>query len=259
MNFKYNKIKKLLDGLYLKYRKKHSSSDPVWNLLRMKNEKDTEILGFITSCYSYGNVALINRFISDFTGRTGHNLFEFTSNYAEHKDKKFLRGLHYRFNTPDDLSELIKCTGRILQRYGSLKNSFASCYDIKDINIIPALTEFVLKFKSGKKPSPGFKYLVPSPADNSACKRLNLFLRWMVRKDEIDFGIWSDEIDKAKLIMPVDTHVYRISRELNLVNRKSCDLKFAIELTECLKQFDETDPVKYDFALCHYQMELNKL
>lgn len=251
----YNKLKKILDGLYLKYRKKYSSSDPVWNLLRIKNEKDIEILGFITSCYSYGNVALINRFITEFTCKTGINLYEFTSNYSEHKDKKFLKGLNYRFNSADDLSELINCTGKILRKYGSLKNSFAEGYSIKDKNIIPALTEFVLKFRSGKKFSRGFNYLVPSPSDNSACKRLNLFLRWMVRKDEIDFGIWSDVIDKAGLLMPVDIHVYRISRKLELVKRKSCDLKFAVELTDSLKKFDISDPVKYDFALCHFQME----
>jgi uncharacterized protein (TIGR02757 family) len=79
---------------------------------------------------------------------------------------------------------------------------------------------------------------------------MNLFLRWMVRKDEIDLGLWS-EVDSGKLIMPVDTHIARISKKLKLVKRKSVDLKFALELTNKLKQFDSADPVKYDFALCH--------
>ncbi|MBK7158711.1 MAG: DUF2400 family protein [Ignavibacteria bacterium] len=92
---------------------------------------------------------------------------------------------------------------------------------------------------------------MPSPVNNSACKRLNLYLRWMIRKDEIDTGIWSGSFDKAKLIMPVDTHIYRVSKYLGLVSRNSCDLKFAIELTKELKKFDSSDPVKYDFALCH--------
>ncbi|MBV6480117.1 MAG: hypothetical protein HGGPFJEG_02962 [Ignavibacteria bacterium] len=221
----------------------------------MKNENDIEVLGFIVSCYSYGNVSQINRFAAKLTERTGNNFYEFTSNYSEHKDKKFLSGLNYRFNSEKDLSELIKRTGKILRQYKSLKNAFAESYDEKDADIIPALTEFVSLFKNEKKISNSFGYLVPSPADNSACKRLNLFLRWMVRKDEIDFGIWSNVINKAKLIMPVDTHVYKISRELKLINRKSCDLKFAVELTNRLKKFDESDPVKYDFALCHYGME----
>ncbi|MBK7447136.1 MAG: DUF2400 family protein [Ignavibacteria bacterium] len=96
---------------------------------------------------------------------------------------------------------------------------------------------------------------MPSPVNNSACKRLNLYLRWMIRKDEIDTGIWSGSFDKAKLIMPVDTHIYRVSKHLGLVSRNSCDLKFAIELTKELKKFDSSDPVKYDFALCHLGIE----
>jgi uncharacterized protein (TIGR02757 family) len=77
----------------------------------------------------------------------------------------------------------------------------------------------------------------------------------MIRKDEIDFGIWGKEVDKSKLIIPVDTHVYRVSRQIGLMKRNSCDIKFAIELTEKLKAFDPEDPVKYDFALCHSDLD----
>ena len=87
---------------------------------------------------------------------------------------------------------------------------------------------------------------------------MNLFLRWMVRKDEIDLGIWN-EVSQSKLIMPVDTHIARISKKLRLVKRKTIDLKFAIELTNYLKKFDGNDPVKYDFALCHVGIDKEEI
>jgi uncharacterized protein (TIGR02757 family) len=101
-------------------------------------------------------------------------------------------------------------------------------------------------------------YLIPNPVQKSTCKRLNMFLRWMVRHDEIDFGLWKN-ISPIQLIMPVDVHIGRAAIEQKFVKRKSIDLKFAEELTEFLKQFDKNDPVKYDFALCHLGIEGKKL
>lgn len=248
-------LKKQLDDLYFSYKKKFSSRDPVWNLHSLKDERDIEILGLITSSYSYGNVDQINRFISLLMNRTGNKFFEFTSNYSEHKDKKFLKGLYYRFNSENDLSLLFININKAIKRFGSLKELFKKDYQVYDENILNALkffSEYLVKINTVGS---GLRYLIPSPVNNSACKRMNLFLRWMIRKDEIDPGIWSNSFDKSKLIMPVDVHIYRIARELKLAKRKSGDLKFAIELTNSLKKFDPADPVKYDFALCHFQME----
>jgi uncharacterized protein (TIGR02757 family) len=126
-------------------------------------------------------------------------------------------------------------------------------------NIIPALSAFSsylvnnLKLHDHKRKY-YFNYLIPNPGNGSTCKRLNLFLRWMIRNDEIDLGIWNG-IQPSKLVVPVDIHISRVAKKLNLVKRKSIDLKFALELTDKLKQFDPVDPVKYDFSLCHCQME----
>jgi uncharacterized protein (TIGR02757 family) len=122
-------------------------------------------------------------------------------------------------------------------------------------NIIPALHAFTLELREAvpsrkRSANKFFEYLIPDPQNNSTCKRLNLFLRWMVRKDEIDLGIWN-KVSRSKLVMPVDVHVARVSGLLGLVKRKSVDLKFAVELTDRLKQFDNDDPVRYDFSLCH--------
>ena len=103
----------------------------------------------------------------------------------------------------------------------------------------------------------GSKFMFPVPEKGSACKRMNLFLRWMVRKDDLDFGLWR-EIHTSKLVIPVDTHVARISRSLRLTKRKNVSWKMAEEITEKLKKFDPEDPVKYDFAICHIGMRKMK-
>jgi uncharacterized protein (TIGR02757 family) len=97
----------------------------------------------------------------------------------------------------------------------------------------------------------GLKQLLPSPRKGSACKRMNLFLRWMVRSEDIDFGIW-DNIPPNKLVIPLDTHIARISKCLGLTRRASADWKMAEEITGALREFDPEDPLKYDFALCHH-------
>lgn len=249
MNKKY--LKEILERLYLNYRHKFSSKDPVWMLHRFSDEGDIETAGLITSCYTYGQVDQINLFMMKFFEKINFKVHEFTSNYSEHKDKKFIENLNYRFNTSDDLSLLLINIKETISKYGSLKNLFAEKYDPDEINILNPLRHFTFQLNRKSNSDSNYSYLIPTPDNKSACKRLNLFLRWMVRKDEIDPGIWSDVINKSKLLMPVDTHIYRISSRLKLVKRKSCDLKFALELTGKLKEFDVTDPIKYDFALCH--------
>lgn len=244
------KLKETLDGLYDRYKNKHSSKDPVWILHRFQDNKDIEVIGFITSCYSYGQVDGINTFMNKFLKNIGFKVHEFTVNFSQQKDKKFLKDLYYRFNSAEDLITLISNIKNIIKEHGSLLNLFAKSYDNSHNNILTALTAFTHQLNKHSK-NGSYKYLIPSPEKNSTCKRLHLYLRWMVRSDEIDLGLWKNKIDKSKLLMPVDTHVYRISRKLKIVKRASCDVKFVISLTEALKQFDELDPVKYDFAMCH--------
>jgi uncharacterized protein (TIGR02757 family) len=245
-------IKELLDNLYLSYKSKFSSKDPVWNLHRFSDERDIEIAGLLSSAYAYGSVDQINRFIDSVLKKTGNKPYEFTINFQKRKDKKHLKGLYYRFNTGDDLANLFYSMNKTLIKHSSLKNAFLAYYHSAHENIISALAGFTGELSlNGQHPTGRYyRHLIPNPNKGSTCKRMNLFLRWMVRKDEIDLGLWS-EVDSGKLIMPVDTHIARISKKLKLVKRKSVDLKFALELTNKLKQFDSADPVKYDFALCH--------
>jgi len=236
-------LKGQLERLYIQYKRKFSSKDPVWILHRFNDEKDIEIIGLITSAYAYGQVDLINKFIEKLLARIGNQPYEFTINFEKRKDKKYLKRFNYRFNTGSDLINLFQALQRVLIDYGSLKRLFLKGYKSGQENIATSLTLFTTELNQNN-------FLIPDPLKKSACKRMNLFLRWMVRKDEIDTGIWN-EVNKSKLIMPVDVHIARIAKRLNLVKRATVDIKFAVELTRKLKEFDSEDPVKYDFSLCH--------
>jgi uncharacterized protein (TIGR02757 family) len=252
-------IKEKLENHYLSYKHQFSSKDPVWILHRFSDEKDIELIALITAAYAYGSVDQINGFIEKILAKTGSKPYEFTINFEKRKDKKFLNGLNYRFNTSGDLIMLIEALNNVLKEYPSLKHLFISSLERHDSSIINALGKFSERLNKNIRRKKGqyTHYLVSNPFNGSTCKRMNLFLRWMVRKDEIDTGIWS-EIGAHRLIIPVDTHVARISKNLRLVKRKTIDLKFAIKLTEKLKLFDPDDPVKYDFALCHIGIEGKK-
>ncbi len=184
-------LKEYLDDLYLKYKNKYSSKDPVWILHRFQDEKDIEIAGLITSCYAYGQVDQINQFINKFLKNIDFKVHEFTSNFSQHKDKKFLKGLYYRFNTADDLSLLLTNIKNAIVNLGSLENFFLDNYNIDHKNVLPALSHFSNELNKKSNPDSSYDFLVPSIDNSSACKRLNLYLRWMVRKDDIDLGIWS--------------------------------------------------------------------
>ncbi|MCI0449675.1 MAG: TIGR02757 family protein [Chlorobi bacterium] len=256
----YNQLKKLLEELYLSYKHKYSSKDPVWVLHGFQDKNDAEIFGLISAAFSYGSVDQINSFISKLLVKINNKPYEFTINFQKRKDIKYLMDLYYRFNTYNDLAALFDSLRKVLIKYSSLENLFLSYYNSSDKNIIPALIGFANEInRNVNKANAGFyNYLISNPVNGSTCKRMNLFLRWMVRKDEIDLGLWN-KVTPAKLIMPVDVHVARMSKKLKLAKRKSIDLKFAVELTETLKKFDPLDPVRFDFALCHSGIDSNEI
>ncbi|MCX7878341.1 MAG: TIGR02757 family protein [Ignavibacteria bacterium] len=241
-------LKTFLEKLYTDYKHKFSSDDPVWILHSFSDICDIETAGLITSCYTYGSVKGINNFLSKLFNKISRKPYEFTINFSKRKDKKYLQGLNYRFIRDFELIEFFNEMKKLLLKHSSLENIFFSNYQ-KHRKVENAIRDFISEFNfSGKT------FLFPKVKGSSAFKRVNLFLRWMVRKDEIDMGIWK-RINSSELIMPVDVHVARVSKKLGLVKRRTIDLKFAVELTENLRKFDPTDPVKYDFALCHAAME----
>jgi len=212
-----------------------------------------EIVGFLAAELAYGKVQQIEKSLVDLLGRIGDSPFKFVQNFDKQKRAK-LKDFKHRFTTGDDISDILVLLKKVLNRYGSIEKFFLRGYNPSDKNIIPALSKFcdsLLDMYSRTHNCSlrrGVSYLLPKPAAGSACKRLNLFLRWMVRNDNVDAGLW-DTIDKAKLIVPVDVHMARLCRILGLYNRNTISLRAAVKITESFVQIEPADPVKYDFSL----------
>ena len=255
---KYNlTLKQKLDYHYKAFDKSQLEPDPLQFPHLFKDEKDIEVLAFIASIFAYGNVKQIINTLQKFLTISNSKPFLFIQNFVHTELKSEIR-LSHRFYTQRDVTKLFFLLKQVYKEYGSLKNLFLSGFSKNDNNIKNAITNFSNYFlKNAKqefgKLSRGLVFMFPLPEKGSACKRINLFLRWMVRKDELDFGLWK-ELPTSKLIIPVDTHVARICKQLKLTKRKNVSWKMAEEITENLKKFDSEDPVKYDFAICHIGM-----
>ena len=175
--------------------------------------------------------------------------FEFVLNHTDSDLEKLLTFKHRTFNSTDTLY-FIDFFKRFYKQHDSLEEAFVPYSQNSTISIKKALSRFHQLFFDVEYAPERTRKHVATPDRNSACKRINMFLRWMVRKDNrgVDFGLWN-RISADQLICPCDVHVERTARNLGLVSRKQTDWKMAIELTENLKRFDPEDPVKYDFAL----------
>lgn len=228
-------------------------SDPVEFPHRYDDPKEIEIAGLIAAVLAYGRVDLFKKVIERMLALADGRLFQYLYDFSPERERPRFKGIYYRFNTEDDLFALVDLMSRVIKKYGSIGACFLKHYRETDEDIGPALARFVASLKAflPQPLSPGLRYLLPSPETGSACKRFNLFLRWMVRpKDGLDFGLWT-RIPPRKLIIPLDTHVIRIAQYLRLTTRKSPDWKMAREITAFLRRCDPEDPLKYDFPLCH--------
>ena len=254
MNKRQVKLKKLFEGLYRRYNHRNLiKPDPLQFVYRYAKPSDKEIVAFLAAALAYGRVEQIEKSLSNLFARMGKSPYAFVQGFDKAKRER-LNSFKHRFTTGQDISDLLVLLKQVLKRYGSIQKFFVEGYNPNDKNIIPALTRFCdslyamyVKDHNGQ-PSVGLKFLLAGPAGGSACKRLNLFLRWMVRKDDVDVGLWKS-IDKAKLIVPVDVHIGRLCRILGLYSRKTVSLSAAVEITESFAQIEPSDPVKFDFAL----------
>ncbi len=241
-------LKQILESLYKKYNhKKFIPPDPLQFVYHYKNRTDMEIAGFLSAMFAYGAVEQIEKFLTSLFAKMGHSPGQFVKNFTA-KDKKLFADLKYRFNTSRDIIVLLQNLKKVLNSHGSLENLFLAHFNKNDANVIPAASKFINALNC-KQTSSGLKFLLADPANGGTCKRLFLFLRWMVRNDAVDTGLWK-KVDKSKLIVPVDVHMGRLSKIMGLHNRKTLNLAAAIEITDCLSRLSPSDPVKYDFALC---------
>ena len=228
-------------------------SDPVSIPHLFSKKQDIEIAGFFAAIFSWGNRTTIIQKTKELMQRMDMSPYEFCKNSVR-KDVKRLKGFKHRTFTEDDLFYFVEFFRHHYQTSNTLETAF-----IKNLkNASPAggnvvgdsLTGFKKYFFSLEHLKRTEKH-ISSPVQKSTCKRLNMFLRWMVRKDKsgVDLGIWSKKISPSQLICPIDVHVARVARRFDLLQRKQTDWLAAVELTENLKKFDAKDPVKYDFAL----------
>lgn len=226
------------------------ANDPVSIPHLFTKKQDIEIMGFWAATLAWGQrITIINKCKELITLMDGAP-YDFIINHQEPDLKKLLHFKHRTFNDIDTLY-FIAFFRYHYERNESLESAFMSPGPLKgEPKVELALNYFRSYFFSLPDYPHRTKKHVSSPSQKSTCKRLNMFLRWMVRKDDhgVDFGIWN-QLKPADLIMPCDLHVDRVARKLKLITRKQTDWKTAVELTERLKEFDPIDPVKYDFAL----------
>ncbi len=228
-------------------------SDPVAFPHRYKEKEDIEVSGLISALFAYGRVELFMSVIERILSVMGMHPYEFVVNIKD-SDLRYFNDIYYRFQKPDDIKDLIRKLNGLLREYGSLEEIFLNFYKPEDRNIKNGIEGFSGLMLDGEdRISRGYLQLFPLPSSGSACKRLNLFLRWMVRDKDVDFGMWK-RIPKNKLVIPLDTHIAKISIKLGLTSRKTPDWKMAEEITESLKLYDADDPLKFDFVLCHMGM-----
>lgn len=244
------KIKALLDKeVCNRNNNSELSYDKPDPLLVASRYKDEYII-LLCALFAYGNAKLIVKFLDSLD----FSLLDADDEVIDKELDKF----YYRFQNSEDIKVIFK-TFKKMKKENSLNKIFLEGYK-KDNSILEGLDSVISKiYQIANYKSQGFTFLVSSPLKrdkegnikqigNAPYKRWNMFLRWMVRKDMLDLGLWKG-IDTKDLLLPLDTHTFKVSQKLGLLKRKTYDLKSAILITEKLKEFDNVDPIKYDFAL----------
>lgn len=235
-----------LEILYNKYnRREFVHPDPLEFLYNYGHISNREIAGLIVACLAYGRVQQILKSVSLVLERLSEPV-KFINDFTLERMLTLFSGFKHRFSTGQEIAFLLYGIKRLTERYGSLNNCFLQGLSEKDNTIIPALSRFIeelvisTEYKS--------QTLIPSVKGCSACKRINLYLRWMIRKDDVDPGGWVN-IPTSKLIIPLDTHMHRICLQSGITKRRQADMKTACEITGFFRDISPHDPVKYDFAL----------
>ena len=235
-------------------------NDPIQFPHKGKNKEEIELYGFIASLFAYGNRKLFIKKLDEIFTKTDGDLLGFIKN----GDFSSLKGVEYRFSKENDIIPIFEILSKLYNESRGLEELFEYGWIQPPPQLSPlAREQFFLQtvvdyFYSNapKTTAQGFYHMIPNPKNCGAMKRMNMFLRWMVRKGPVDLGIW-EFMQPKELLIPLDVHVARVSREMGILNRKSNDFKSVIELTERLRDFCPNDPVKYDFAMFAFGVDLN--
>jgi len=226
---------------------------------------DAEVAGLVAACLAYGRADLFRPQVAAALAAMAPSPARFAESLAAAPDASAFAAFRYRFNRPEDLAALVAAAGWLRRTHGSLGGRFAELYAAERGAAEPlraALTRFSGELREAppvagllrRRGRRGLKHLCPDPALPGACKRWNLYLRWMVRgPDGVDLGLWRG-VPPSALVVPLDTHLFRIARYLGLTDRRDPSWRTAAEITAGLRAVDGADPVRFDFALCHLGM-----
>lgn len=241
------KDKEKLNRLYLKYNhRRFVHPDPLEFLYSYNNVLDREIVGLISSSLAYGRVSQILKSVSFVIDKMMPSPYLFLKKSSPGLIRYTFSNFCHRFTTGEELYFLLYNIKRIIEKFGSLNLCFKRGLRKSNGTIIAAIINFLEEL--GAKDYGSYNSLLPLPSGRSAFKRMNLFLRWMVRKDNVDPGGWNN-IPASKLVVPLDTHMYKICFGLDFTRRRQIDIATALEITDVFKKISPYDPVKYDFAL----------
>ncbi len=235
----------VLEDQYLAFnRRAFVHPDPLEVVYRYESDSAREVVGLIAACLAYGRVAQILKNVDLALEVLGDDPHEYVMEVKRAELERKLAGFKHRWTTSAELVDFLLGMGAVLRRHGSLETCFLTHHSAKYDSTVAGLEGFTRELRGSDTPTS----LVSSPEKGSACKRLHLYLRWMVRSDDVDPGCWSD-VSTAQLVVPLDTHMHRIARSLGLTRRRQANLVTSLEVTESFKLFSANDPVRFDFCL----------
>lgn len=246
MNDLHEYRKQLIEELYEKYNdKKYVRPDPLEYVL-LCSPSQRETAGLISASFAYGRVWSILKILDVIFKQMDFKPKDYLLNSSRQEIEKAFANIKYRFSSGEEIIRFFIGIKKVLLEYGSLRDCFCSYVDKNDKNYVGAALKFAAKIKNAGQIEK--TALLPLENSSSPCKRLMLFLRWMIRKDNVDPGVW-ETLDKSKLIIPLDTHMLSVGKLLQLTPYTAASLKTAMSITDTLAEFCHEDPVKYDFAL----------
>jgi uncharacterized protein (TIGR02757 family) len=250
-----------LGRLYDDYNREDAAADPVQIVRRYSTPADQEIVGFVAAALAFGRVASVLQTVGALARIMGAAPADYVRAFDPAAPHPELRAMVHRWTRGTDLVALLWILRQMLDHAGTLERFFMEGDDPSAPDVSSAIEAFSrralaldLRQAYGRRPRrPGVAYFFPRPSAGSGCKRLNLFLRWMVRRDAVDLGAWTS-LPPSRLVVPLDTHVIRLGRCLRLTGYASPGWKMAAEITASLRAIDPRDPVRFDFSLCHVGM-----
>ena len=251
-----------LDRIYDAYNREDAALDPIQVVRRYRKPADQEVIGFCAAALAFGRVQSVLNTVNTLAAVLGDSPGAYVRRFDPQAPHPELRAMVHRWIRGADIVALLWILRQMFDESGSIEGFFAAGAEPGAVDVGGALDSFSrralaldLRAAYGRRvpKRAGVCYFFPRPSAGSACKRLNLFLRWMVRRDAVDLGLWT-AVRPGQLIVPLDTHVIRLGRCLTLTKYTSPGWRMAADITAALRAIDPADPVRFDFALCHVGM-----